>query len=571
MKTTASLIVGFTALACAAPSGWWHHPRPHQVPPLVSVRNGTYEGVYSPEYDQDFFLGLPFAQPPVNDLRFSNPVSLNSSFETVQQATKYSPACVGYGPSQVGYNISEDCLYLNVIRPAGHHGHTVQGGLPVAVWIFGGGFVQGSGVDKRYNQSFIVQNSVNMGQPIISVTLNYRLSAWGFLQGEEVLASGNSNFGLRDQRLALHWIKENIASFGGDPEKVTIWGQSAGAGSVGLHITAYNGRDDGLFRGGILESGNPIYFGNQNQSAFYNAAYHNLTTAAGCDTAADSLTCLRMVPFAKLNSIVNTTALSAIWTPQIDGDIVSRHSSEQLADGAFVKVPIIEGATSDEGTSFAPPSVNTTAEFKSDIEATSPMMNDSFAEAILAAYPDDPSVEVLANLGPTFRPGPPAGPQYRRAATYYGDENFIANRRATCQTWAKAGLAAYCYRFNAIPAWADQLDGATHFVEVAFAMLNLLGVGYEPFRTPPFQGKPPSHTDLAYLMSSDWVSFIANGDPNAWRGRKAHGVPSWPVYSTSAPQDFVYDANVTSYVEADTWRSEGIDLINSGNLAVYGR
>ncbi|KAK4948835.1 hypothetical protein LTR10_012208 [Elasticomyces elasticus] len=571
MKSTASLIVGFTALAHAAPSGWWHHPRPYQTPPSVSLRNGTYAGVYSPEYDQDFFLGLPFAQPPVGDLRFSNPVPLNSSFETVQQATRYSPACVGYGPSQVGYNVSEDCLYLNVIRPSGHHDQPRRGGLPVAVWIFGGGFVQGSGVDTRYNQSFIVQNSVNMGQPIISVTLDYRLSAWGLLQGEEVLASGDSNFGLRDQRLALHWIKENIASFGGDPEKVTIWGQSAGAGSVGLHITAYNGRNDGLYRGGIMESGNPIYFGNQNRSAFYNSAYQNLTAAAGCDTAADSLACLRMIPFAKLNSIVNTTALSAIWSPQIDGDIIARHSSEQLADGAFVKVPIIEGANSDEGTSFAPPSVNTTAEFTSDIKATSPMMNDSFAEAILAAYPNDPSVAVLANLGPTFRAGPREGPQYRRAATYYGDQNFIANRRATCQTWAKTGLAAYCYRFNAIPAWADQLDGATHFVEMAFAMLNLLGVGYEPFRTPPFQGKPPSYTDLAYLMSSDWVSFVANGDPNAWRGRKAHGVPSWPVYSTSTPRNFVYDANVTSYVEADTWRSEGIDLINRGNLAVYGR
>ena len=102
-------------------------------------------------------------------------------------------------------------------------------------------------------------------------------------------------------------------------------------------------------------------------------------------------------------------------------------------------------------------------------------------------------------------------------------------------------------------------------------MLSLLGVGYPPIRTPPFQGKPQSYTDLAKLMSSDWISFITAGDVNAWKGRGTLGVPKWPKYEVKTPRDYVYDANVTSYVEADTWRAEGIDLINSGNLEVYGR
>jgi carboxylesterase type B len=159
--------------------------------------------------------------------------------------------------SQTGYNVSEDCLYLNVIRPS-NSSKKHRGGLPVAVWIYGGGFSQGSGVDTRYNLSFIVQESVNLGQPMLGITLNYRLSAWGFLQGDQVRGSGDTNIGLRDQRLALQWIQENIASFGGDPEQVTIWGQSAGAGSVGMHIMAYNGRDDKLFRSAIMESGSPV-------------------------------------------------------------------------------------------------------------------------------------------------------------------------------------------------------------------------------------------------------------------------------------------------------------------------
>lgn len=197
-------------------------------------------------------------------------------------------------------------------------------------------------------------------------------------------------------------------------------------------------------------------------------------------------------------------------------------------------------------------------------------MNASFAQAILGAYPDDPSQQVLANLGPTFRPGAPEGHQYRRAATYYGDSTMIANRRLTCQTWASFNLTAYCYRFNAIPAWADQLDGATHFVEVAFSMLTLSGVGYPPVRVNPFEEKPEAYMNLARLMSSDWISFVANGDIK-WKGRRAFGVPEWPIYRLDEPKEFVYDANITSFVELDTYRKDGIDLINAAAVPVYGR
>jgi carboxylesterase type B len=186
-------------------------------PPLAETCNGTYKGVYSPDYNQDFFLGVPYAQAPVDDLRFRNPKPLASSWNGNRRADTYSPACVGYGPSQAGYNVSEDCLYLNIIKPSG-----IDAGadLPVAVWIHGGGWVQGSGVDLRYNMSYIVQQSQLQGQPIVAVTLNYRLSAWGFLQGYANAGNGSpldagSNWGLRDQRLGLHWIQENIRAFGG--------------------------------------------------------------------------------------------------------------------------------------------------------------------------------------------------------------------------------------------------------------------------------------------------------------------------------------------------------------------
>jgi len=176
-----------------------------QKAPIAHTRNGTYVGKHSTEYSQDFFLGIPYAQAPTGELRFRNPRSLVTSWNHIRPAIQYSPSCVGYGSSQMGYNVSEDCLYLNIIRPAWT---SPKLKLPVVVWIHGGGFTQGSGVDLRYNMSFIVQQSQEMKQPILAVTINYRLSAWGFLQGySEEGEQGNSiesNWGFRDQRLALH-------------------------------------------------------------------------------------------------------------------------------------------------------------------------------------------------------------------------------------------------------------------------------------------------------------------------------------------------------------------------------
>jgi carboxylesterase type B len=200
----------WASTALAAP----HKSKQHRYPtsPTVTVKNGTLEGVHSTQYNQDFFLGIPFAQPPVGPLRFRAPQSLNTTFAAPLPVKEYSAACVGYGSDDWPYAaLSEDCLYLNVIRPAGYEDVS----LPVAFWIHGGGLTQGSGIDQRYNMSFMVERSVDVGRPVIGVSVNYRLSMWGFLTGEEVIETGNANLGLRDQRLGMHWVQENIAAFGG--------------------------------------------------------------------------------------------------------------------------------------------------------------------------------------------------------------------------------------------------------------------------------------------------------------------------------------------------------------------
>ncbi|KAF2451877.1 alpha/beta-hydrolase [Karstenula rhodostoma CBS 690.94] len=543
--------------------------------PRAQVKNGTYEGVHDSQYNQDFFLGVPYAQAPVGDLRFKNPASLNQSWADSKQATQYSSACYGYGSDQWNYPVSEDCLYLNVVRPAGYENQA----LPVAFWIHGGGFYQGSGVDQRYNLSYMVKNSVELGKPIIGVSINYRLSTWGFLSGtQELIEEGGSNFGLRDQRLALHWVQENIEAFGGKSEKVSIFGESAGGASVGFHITAYEGRDDKLFRGAAMESGNPIYYRRLNNSIESNPdLYKELLSRTNCSSASSSLECLREVPAVQLNTAINSTSTSynktlALFGPYKDDDFVADYSSKQLADGRFVKVPIIEGANSDEGSSFSPKGINTTEQFRAAIIAAVPQVSGELVDQILEAYPDDLSVNVIANLGDT-RPGGQYGEQFRRSASYFGDYTFIAHRRKTCETWAAAGLSAYCYRFNAIPAGLVPQVGVSHFQEVAFVFNNIVGSGYIPAATPPFQGKGQSYIDLAKLMDSSWISFFHDQDPNSWKKSAAWNgkEEDWPVYDLENPQDFVFDANVTSYVEADTYRKEEMALINENDSEVYGR
>ncbi|XMA10189.1 hypothetical protein WAI453_002980 [Rhynchosporium graminicola] len=323
-----------------------------QTIPVAKTLNGSYHGVHIEPLNQDLFLGIPFAEPPVKDLRFANPRSLNITWQGSLPATNYAPRCVGYGSVQQGYQQNEDCLYLNLVRPAGYENES----LPLLVWIHGGGFSEGGGSDMRFNLSFIVNNSVSIGKPIMAASVAFRLGPFGFMSGDKVAEEGSSNAGLKDQRLGLHWLKENIAGFGGDPEKITLWGQSSGAASVGRQLFAFNGRNDNLFRAAIMMCGTAIFSGPDRSTEYYQPRFDSLVKATGCEEHANTLACIRQLPYAVLNNILNTTSFISEWFPIVDGDFTARHGSEQMADGSFVHVPIITGTNSDEGTSFAQPS-----------------------------------------------------------------------------------------------------------------------------------------------------------------------------------------------------------------------
>ncbi|KAJ4340419.1 hypothetical protein N0V95_007504 [Ascochyta clinopodiicola] len=423
------------------------------------------------------------------------------------------------------------------------------------------------GADQRYNLSFIVEQSVKIGQPIIGVSINYRLSFWGFTSSNELASEGLLNIGLRDQRLALHWVQENIKAFGGDPKKVTIFGESAGAASIGFHLTAYRGRDDHLFRAAILQSGNPIFYSAQRGANASQSAFNTVVSQVGCTSSSNKIQCLRDTPFAALNATMNGTLSSTGgFTPVTDGDLIQDYGSVQLSRGEFVKVPIVIGTNSDEGASFAPYGINTTAQFQAALAASGLPL--TFQTSLLAAYPDDLTTNVIAALG-NQRPAASFGQQFRRVATYIGDQLFIAPRRQTAKSWAQHNVTAYAYRFNADQAGFVPELAVSHFKEIGFVFYNLAGVGFRP-DIKPFEGKPERYAQLSAFVSRSWIAFVHGLDPNEWSGRDA-GVPLWPQYGVEAPRDFVFEVNATSRVEEDTWRKEGIEIINSNARTVYGR
>lgn len=497
--------------------------------------------------------------------------------------------------------MSEACLTLNVIRDSSVDEDSQ---LPVGVWIHGGGFYQGSGADERYNMSAIVSNANKIGKPssltpqipklkqpgkpFIAITLNYRLSAWGFLSSREVAESGNTNLGLRDQRLALHWIRENIAFFGGDPDKVTIWGESAGGMSVGYHLTAYGGRDDHLFRGAIMESGGSVSASPLRDEALDQDAFDALAKEVGCDGSGSGegvLQCLREVSFENLNEALNGTGgESAYWfLPAIDGDFIRKRGSLSLGEHEFVRVPIISGTNTDEGTSFGPTGINTTEQFYAYLTGMSsitsykhkamrtltktgnqsdPSLPPAVAQNILTLYPDDPSQGIPAYLGDASIVS--KGLQWRRTNAYTGDYMMHANRRRQCTAWAETSTPAYCYRFNIRSADVSYISGSAHFEEVAFVFNNIAGLGYH-YGKPFTADTPESWVRLSEMMASMWAGFIYELDPNAI-GSYSGDFVGWDGYCDGNEVDILFDANAnatTSRMEGDTWRQDAIEYINS--------
>ena len=489
----------------------------------VTVTGGMIAGTTS-EFDEDVhvYRGIPYAAAPVGGLRWRPPQTVEP-WEDTRDATRFSPACLQllrdadsfYGPG--ADEMSEDCLYLNVWTAAGP-----DEARPVMVWIHGGGLRNGTGSNELFDGTALARRGV------VLVTINYRLGPAGFLahpllSGEDEHNS-SGNYGILDQIAALEWVRDNIAAFGGDPQRVTIFGISAGASSVSYLMASPLAK--GLFHRAIAQSGSGFSDTPQLRAAslqgpsaeeegeiFVEAFLANATELI-LDLGEDvplTLDYLRMIRAEAMLRVLRTEGFTFRATPNVDGWVLEDGVYETFAAGQQNDVPTILGWTAQEGTTLR-------AEQAPDsVEAYSNQVGDLIGD--LAAdhhqlYPASTDEEA-------------------RQAFFesYGDHRYGWSGWTGAKLMDNVSSGAYLYYFTRVPPgpYSESL-GAYHYVDVAYVFGNF-GRG-----TAPVSNRDYDEVDrqLADQMMSYWVNFATTADPNG------DGLPEWPTYNADTDMTMVF-------------------------------
>ena len=480
------------------------------------LKGVTAEGVVA-------FKGIPFAAPPVGDLRW-RPPQPPKSWTGVRSAAEYGPDCMQKpfpgDAAPLGVTPAEDCLYANVWAPAG-----AGRKLAVMVWIYGGGFVNGGSSPAVYDGSQFAKHGV------VLVSFNYRLGRFGFFAhpalSKESPSEPKGNYGYMDQMAALEWVKRNVAAFGGDPANVTIFGESAGGGSVLTMLTSPLAK--GLFGKAIVESGGgrallmgPRYVdhavaGGPPSAESVGIAFAKSVGIEGEDAAA--LAALRKLPADAVVAGLNmATMMTPTYAgPMIDGKVVTESPADAYAAGRGAKVPVMIGANSaDIGFGRAPSKDALFAQFGAD------------ADKARAAY--DPEGKAgLAQLNMLVA----------------ADQMMIEPARFVARTIAATGQPAFLYRFSYVAeSLRKQWPGALHATEIPF-VFDTVSARYQKALTDADEA-------TARAANAYWVNFAKTGNPNG------KGLPEWPAYSqdTDKLMDFT-DAGPVG--KADPWRAR-LDL-----------
>jgi para-nitrobenzyl esterase len=442
------------------------------------------------------FLGIPYAKPPVGALRWAAPQK-NDGWATIKDAGKFGPRCAQLESTvlQNAASNDEDCLYLNVWSPL-----TAKSKLPVMVWIHGGGNVNGSASEPVpfvksgffYSGEFLAQRNV------VVVSLNYRLGVFGFFGHPDLAKEGSplGNQGLLDQQLALEWVKNNVAKFGGDPSNVTIFGESAGSQDVCLHVAAPKSR--GLFHRAISESGGCT----AHEQVAADAAELTTTLAAKVGCKGDGvLACLRGKSVADLLAAVPTgTTVGQGFGPIVDGDFMPDQPRTLYDAGNIAKVPYILGSNTDEGTLFTvgQPQVASESELTAQLAKN--------------FTPPPAEIEALYPLGATVDGGSPYTDVLARV---FGDAVLICTTYDTAVRAAKAGSSVYMYNFD-IPVDIPGLNlGATHGSELVYVFGTATNFTAETRK-------------VSDRVQTYWTNFANTGDPNGT------DVLAWPKFSQAA-------------------------------------
>ena len=444
------------------------------------------------------YKGIPFAAPPVGDLRW-RPPQYAAKWDGVRECTAYSAVCpqAPYPENSVYFQKpqpeSEDCLYLNVWTAAAQPDEK----RPVMVWIHGGALTRGAGSLPIYDGTSLAR------QGVVLVTINYRLGPFGYLShpllSKESPHGSSGNYGVLDQIAALEWVQRNIAAFGGDPGRVTIFGESAGSWSVCALVATPLAK--GLFQRAIGQSGGCFGLMPDLKSEFHGQPPaeergEKLSAILECDKAADPLAAMRAKSAAEILAAVANEPPGTRTAACVDGWVFPQEIAAIYAAGKQAAIPVLVGSNADEGTSLFGGAVPATADA---FEQAARKKYGELAEAFFKVYPVTSDSDVRNAFLHSMR-----------------DEWFTWEMRAWARSTQQAGQSAYLYYFSHVPPRPDRDQlGAYHAAEIPYVFDNLRLV------TWPTE---PRDAALATAISGAWVRFAAAGDPNGG------GLPRWAAY-----------------------------------------
>ncbi|GAB4022787.1 carboxylesterase/lipase family protein [Spirosoma koreense] len=510
--------------------------------PQAKTANGMVEGVAEASGIRAF-KGIPFGQPPVGDLRWKEPQPVKN-WSGVRKTTKFGPRAMQrpiFG--DMGFRsdgMSEDCLYLNVWTPA----KSASEKLPVLVYFYGGGFVAGDGSEARYDGESMAQKG------IVALTVNYRLGVFGFFAHPELTKesphNASGNYGLLDQTAALRWVKQNIAAFGGDPNKVTIAGESAGSVAVSAQMASPLAKN--LFSAAIGESGSLL--GGMPPSPLATAEKAGVTFATGVD--AKSLADLRAMPAEK---VLEATAKPGVpwFTSTVDGYFFPKPPAAIFAAGEQAHVPLLVGWNSQEmgGNAILGKEPPTPKNYANAVKK----LYGERADEVLKLYPGTTEEEVQQSAMDL------ASDRFLAYSTWKWADmqiktgggkpvyRYYYSRPRPAMTAemgnATAGLAGGVVKGDGTAPKMPPARGAVHSAEIEYAMGNLASNKVYAWTPDDYQ--------ISKVMQGYFANFIKNHDPNG------AGLPKWPAANSGNSVQFM-QIDVNTRLETEKNRARYLFL-----------